>query len=164
MADSSDAAPPGVEIERKFLVAESPHIDEGERIDQGYLAFTEAGVEVRIRRRADRTFLTVKKGGGRSRLEEEIEIERDRFERLWPLTEGARVEKVRHRVPLGDAVAEVDVYRGAHAGLVMVDVEFDSEAAADRFVAPDWFGAEVTDDPRYRNQQLARDGLPRAPG
>jgi adenylate cyclase len=117
---------------------------------------------VRVRRVDDRSFLTIKKGPGRVRLEEEIAIDADRFERLWPLTSGRRVEKTRHRVELGDGVvAEIDVYGGGLEGLVTVDVEFPSEAAADAFVAPAWFGTEVTDDPRYRNQRLARDGMPR---
>jgi adenylate cyclase len=157
-------ADPGTEIERKFLVRQVPDAlaaGQGDLIRQGYLAFGDAGLEVRVRSRGERTFLTVKKGAGRSRLEEEIEIERDRFDRLWPLTRGCRVKKVRHRVKLADeAVAEVDVYGGRLSGLVTVDVEFVSEAAADRFAAPGWFGTEVTDDPRYRNQRLARDGLP----
>ena len=32
------------------------------------------------------------------RVEEEIPIEAERFDALWPLTEGRRVEKVRHYV------------------------------------------------------------------
>ena len=46
---------PGVEIERKFLVAELPaELAEhpGQRIEQGYLAIAPDGVEVRVRRRA----------------------------------------------------------------------------------------------------------------
>jgi adenylate cyclase len=154
----------GIEIERKFLVGRLPdelRLGGEERVQQGYLAFGDGGLEVRLRRLAGRCFLTIKKGGGLTRLEEEIEIANDRFERLWPLTEGCRVEKTRHRIRLPhDLVAEVDVYRASLAGLVTVDVEFSSEAIADRFVAPGWFGAEVTGDPRYRNQQLAREGLP----
>jgi adenylate cyclase len=153
----------GVEIERKFLVRGLPNELEhgGELIQQGYLAFGNEGLEVRVRRLGERAFLTVKKGAGRTRLEEEFSIGEDRFARLWPLTEGCRVEKVRHRIGLGDhLVAEVDVYRGDLDGLVTVDVEFPSEADADRFAAPEWFGAEVTDDARYRNQRLAREGVP----
>jgi CYTH domain-containing protein len=43
---------------------------------------------------------------------------------------------------------------------VVAEVEFDGEDAADAFEPPDWFGAEVTDDARYKNQRLACDGAP----
>ncbi len=114
-----------------------------------------------MRRRAGDATLTVKSGGGRSRVEEELAIEPERFERLWPLTEGRRIEKTRHLVPGPDGhVIEVDVYTGALAGLVVAEVEFAGEADADAFVLPDWLGREVTDDKRYKNQQLALDGAP----
>jgi hypothetical protein len=54
-------------------------------------------LEVRIRRAGSRSFLTVTNGTGGVRLEQEIEIEIDagRFDGLWPLTSGARIEKTR---------------------------------------------------------------------
>ena len=72
-------------------------LPEGDRIEQGYLAVAADGTEVRIRRRAGRSTMTVKSGPGHVRVEEELEIEDRRFEALWPLTEGRRVDKVRHR-------------------------------------------------------------------
>ena len=116
---------------------------------------------MRIRRRGDRAFLTVKSGAGRVRVEEEIEIEPDRFERLWPLTEGLRIEKTRHEIDAGDGVViELDAYTGDLEGLVVAEVEFDSEEAAEAFAPPDWFGEDITEDLRYKNQRLARDGAP----
>jgi CYTH domain-containing protein len=116
---------------------------------------------VRVRRIGDATVLTVKRGTGRSRVEEEVAIDAAAFERLWPLTEGRRVEKVRHLVPAGDGlVLEVDVYEGALAGLVVAEVEFASEAAADAWAPPAWLGDEVTTDERYKNHRLALDGAP----
>jgi adenylate cyclase len=116
---------------------------------------------VRVRRRAGQAVLTVKSGGARTRVEEEFEIEPDRFERLWPLTEGRRIEKTRYEIDAdGGATIELDVYGGALSGLVVAEVEFDSESDADAFAEPDWFGREVTDDARYKNQRLAREGVP----
>jgi adenylate cyclase len=153
-----------IEIERKFLVAEVP-ADLGDhpsgRLRQGYLAVEPGGSEVRIRQDHATTVLTVKRGTGRTRVEEEVPIERAAFDRLWPLTEGRRVEKVRHLVPAGDGlVLEVDVYDGDLEGLVVAEVEFPSEAAADAWVPPAWLGAEVTADERYKNHNLAVDGIP----
>jgi adenylate cyclase len=154
----------GIEIERKFLVVEPPSDLErwpSTAIEQGYLAIAEDGPEVRVRRRGGRSWLTVKSGAGRVRVEEEIEIEADRFERLWPLTEGRRIEKRRYEIPAGDGLTvELDVYAGDLDGLVTAEVEFASEEAAEAFAAPDWLGSDVSDDPRYKNQRLARDGAP----
>jgi adenylate cyclase len=119
------------------------------------------GTEVRVRRRDANAWLTVKSGGGRARVEEEIQIDGERFERLWPLTEGRRIEKTRYEIPVGDdLVIELDVYAGDLDGLVIAEVEFDSEEAAEGFAAPDWLGPDVTEDVRYKNQRLARDGAP----
>jgi adenylate cyclase len=153
-----------IEIERKFLVAEPPSDFErwpSTAIEQGYLALDEDGAEVRVRRRDGRTWLTVKSGAGRVRVEEEIEIEPERFERLWALTEGRRIEKTRYELAAGDGlVLELDVYTGDLDGLVVAEVEFDSEEAAEAFTPPAWLGPDVTEDARYKNQRLARDGAP----
>ena len=150
---------PGVEIERKFVL-DAPPADLGQhpsdRIEQGYLAIAEDGVEVRIRRRGDACTLTVKSGPAQVRVEEEIAIEADRFDALWPLTAGRRLDKVRHYVPLEDGlVVELDVYGGALDGLMTAEIEFPAEAAALAFSPPPWLGEEVTGDPAYANQNLA---------
>jgi adenylate cyclase len=153
---------PRVEIERKFLLAAPPaELPAGEPIEQGYLAIAPDGVEVRIRRRAGRSSLTVKSGPAHVRVEEEMEIDDRRFEALWALTEGRRVAKTRHLVPLGDDLtAEVDVFEDAHAGLLTAEIEFASEQASAAFAPPDWLGTEVTGDARYANQTLALHGPP----
>jgi adenylate cyclase len=160
------ASPTGVEIERKFVLAEPPAgLGErpGDRIEQGYLAIADDGVEVRVRRRAGRASLTVKSGPGQVRTEEEIAIDDRRFESLWPLTDGRRVTKTRHEVPLeAGLTAEVDVYDGAHDGLVTAEIEFGSVEASERFSPPEWLGREVTGDARYANQTLAVHGCPPA--
>jgi adenylate cyclase len=151
--------PADVEIERKYVLPAAPAQLErfpGERIQQGYVAIADDGVEVRVRRRADKTFLTIKSGPGEVRVEEELSIDAGRFEALWPLTEGRRLSKTRHLVPLGDLTVEVDVYEDRLAGLVTAEVEFPSPEDSARFVAPEWLGREVTNDARYANQSLAR--------
>ncbi len=152
------------EIERKFLVKRDADQagERPERIDQGYVAIDGDGTEVRVRRRGNTRTLTVKSpDAGRVRLEEELPIDEQRFERLWPLTEGRRIEKDRSRIGLPDGhAAELDVYHGRLTGLRTVEVEFDSVQESDRFRPPDWFGPDVTADDRYRNRVLAVRGLP----
>ena len=104
-----ETSPSGVEIERKFLVDRAPDgLGEGDRIEQGYLAIGDDGVEVRVRRRGDDMTLTIKSGPGMMRTEEELAIDARRFESLWSLTEGRRVSKTRHLNPLsGDRTPEL---------------------------------------------------------
>lgn len=145
-----------MEIERKFLVeGPLPPLRPAEAIRQGYLSLGADGEEVRLRDRAGRASLTVKRGLGMVRAEHEIEISPSQFEALWSATEGRRLKKQRHQLGLNGRMAEVDVYEGRLNGLVVVEVEFDSVAEAEAFAPPQWFGAEVTDDTRYKNRQLA---------
>lgn len=154
-----------MEIERKFLVSHAPDdIDAhpSTAIEQGYLAVHDDGTEVRIRRRAGASTMTVKSSGGRTRAEEELALDDATFERLWPLTEGRRIEKVRHVVATDTPGVEIelDTYGGDLDGLVVAEVEFPGEAEADAFDPPDWLGREVTDDKRFKNQRLAVEGRP----
>jgi adenylate cyclase len=154
---------PAVEVERKFLVPEPPSLEgtHSDEIEQGYLATGEDG-EVRLRRRGEDHVLTVKRGSGLSRGEEETELTPEQFERLWPHTEGRRLHKRRHLIPHGDLEIELDVYEGRLEGLTVAEVEFSSEERARDFDSPDWFGKEVTGEHAYLNETLAVEGLPDA--
>ncbi|HEX3239139.1 MAG TPA: CHAD domain-containing protein [Solirubrobacterales bacterium] len=151
------------EIERKFLLGELPSwlADRaGEPISQGYLT-SGGGAEIRLRRAGERTLLTVKTGAGEVREEVEVDLDEGLFDSLWPLTEGRRIEKTRLRAPLTDGLeAEVDVYDGDLAGLVVAEVEFDSVGRCREFGPPSWMGTEVSGDPRYANRSLATAGAP----
>ena len=150
-----------MEIERKFLVGAVPEGDfDSSAIRQGYVAIAADGGEVRVRDRDGACFLTVKHGKGVVREEHETQISGELFEALWPATEGRRVEKRRILVPLGSLVAEVDVFEGALAGLVVAEVEFPTAEAAEAFAPPAWFGPDVSADHRYKNQSLALHGAP----
>lgn len=151
------------EIERKFLVLEPPDFAleaPQEDIDQGYLV-SDGTTEIRVRRKGGRCFLTVKKGHGEVREETEVGITEAQFKDLWPLTDGWRVRKRRHRIGLESGpVAEMDIYLDRLEGLLTVEVEFESAAASTDFSPPAWFGREVTGDIAYSNQQMARQGAP----
>ena len=153
-----------MEIERKFLIPGLPTDLEqhpSHVIDQGYLALTPEGVEVRVRRKGERCFLTVKHGAKISRTEVELPLGPAQFDELWPLTAGRRLRKTRYDLPgPGGLVIELDVYADALAGLLTADVEFPDEAAARAFQPPDFFGREISGEGQYRNERLAREGLP----
>ncbi|MBI4640655.1 MAG: CYTH domain-containing protein [Candidatus Tectomicrobia bacterium] len=152
-----------VEIERKFLVERLPENLETfprEEILQGYIAITDDGTEVRIRKKGDSCFLAMKNGGSKTRIEEEFDISEERFDSLWPMTEGKRVKKVRYEIVHEGVTIEVDVYKEKLQGLVTAEAEFPSEEVSDQFHPPAWLGREVTEDKRYKNQNLARYGIP----
>ncbi len=155
-----------MEIERKFLVPNLPADLErypSAPIDQGYLASSSGGVEVRVRRKGPDCFLTVKHGPGLSRVEVELPLSAEQFEVLWPLTAGRRLRKIRYDLPgPGGLKYELDVYTDALAGLHTVDVEFPDEASAHAFEPPALFGREIGGHPAYRNEHLSRCGLPPA--
>jgi CYTH domain-containing protein/CHAD domain-containing protein len=151
------------EIERKFLLGRLPgDLDRypSKRIEQGYLAISKQA-EVRLRRADEERTLTVKRGSGEAREEIEVELGPEQFEALWDACGEDRLEKRRHLVPLGESLtAEVDVYGGSLAGLLVAEVEFSSAEAARAFEPPTWFGREVTGERGYVNQSLARSGTP----
>jgi adenylate cyclase len=151
------------EIERKFRVARVPDdVGEGAPLRQAYVA-VEDGVEVRVRSDGDHHVLTVKGGRGLERAEVELAVDADAFAELWALAGDRHLEKTRHRIPVGDRTAELDLYTGGLAGLAVVEVEFPTREAAEAFEPPDWFGAELTGRPGWSNAELAAAGAPPRP-
>ena len=71
--------------------------------------------------------------------------------------DGLLIEKSRYLIPLKDGLtAELDVFEGSLAPLLLVEVEFDSVEAAEAFTAPDWFGEDVTNSGKYHNSNLSK--------
>jgi adenylate cyclase len=156
----------GTEIERKFLIQEiPPEVASlpGRRMRQGYLAVAADGGECRIRHCEGECTLTVKQGKGLKRTEDEMLISESLFDQLWPLTEHRRIEKVRRCLPTDSLTIEIDQYEGALEGLHVAEIEFPDETTAAAWHPPMWFGPEVTNDPKYKNQQLALHSAPTLP-
>jgi adenylate cyclase len=150
------------EIERRYIVESIPSSlagDVGASIRQGYLA-QDGDVELRVRITGGGAVLTVKAGAGRSRMEVELRVDIGDAEELWVHTAGRRIDKTRHRLPYAGRVIELDVFRGVLAGLLIAEVEFPDDAAADAFEPPSWFGIEVTGRPEWSNSSLSRNGRP----
>ena len=148
----------GIEIERKFLVRDGSYrqlASKSYRIKQGYIC-SGHGHTVRVRRRDDQAFLTIKGpsvDGGLSRYEFEKEITLAEAEQLFVLCEPGIIDKTRYLVDAGDGhTFEVDEFYGDNDGLVMAEVEL---AAPDEpFSKPPFIGDEVTGDRRYYNSHL----------
>ncbi len=154
-----------IEIERKWLLHSLPDLTgfTGEKLIQGYIAIAVDGTEVRLRQKGNKYFQTVKTEGDVIRNEFEIELSKAQYDRLWPATEGRRLEKIRYELQQDTFIIEIDVYKGEHAGLLVAEVEFPSTNTSDLFSPPEWFGLEVTSDKRYKNKNLATKGLRQGP-
>jgi adenylate cyclase len=147
-----------IEIERKFRVANDGwrgQIQSSTLLRQGYLANT-ARASVRVRLAGDEGWLSVKAmTPGRARAEYEASIAvRDAGEMLDRLCEGPLVEKWRHIVIHDGNEWEIDEFLGDNAGLVIAELELDSEH--EQFASPPWLGDEVTHDERYYNFRLSQ--------
>ena len=156
----ADLAGGDLEIERKFLLTGLPPMNGAAaavEIEQGYLPGTRLVERVRRVVSADGERLTraVKQGAGIARLEIEEMLSPEDFARLWPLTEGRRIRKRRHRVADGPLTWEIDEF--LDRDLVLAEVELANPAAAPAL--PSWLAPyvsrEVTDDPGYSNFRLA---------
>jgi len=145
------------EIERKWLIDNPPDLSSAARIQirQGYIAVSDQGVEVRLRRKGEEFFQTVKRGEGLQRDEIEIELSEKQFRKLWPTTRGRRLDKIRHTLKRDGQTIEVDIYRQKLSGLKVAEVEFKTRKQAQSFSPPKWFGKEVTGDKAYKNANLA---------
>ena len=148
-----------IEIERKFLVVSDSFREQAhacDRIVQGYLC-RQNGNSVRVRLRGEKGYLTIKGpslDGGLSRYEWEREITALEAEELLLLCGNAKIDKSRYLVRYGGHTFEVDEFYGDNEGLIVAEIELDSEN--ETFERPDFLGEEVTGDVRYYNSHLTR--------
>ena len=146
------------EVERKFLLASDAwraEADSGTLYEQGYLATANPGETVRVRIADGSGYLTLKgptKGLSRAEWEYKIPLS-DAQDMLQTLCNPNRIRKKRHIIKTPDGLVwEIDVFEGKNAGLIVAEVELDSEAQEIKL--PDWVSTEVSGDPRYFNASL----------
>ena len=143
------------EIERKYLVVgEFKHLAHTSmRLTQGYIASGRRTVRVRVSDKG--AWLTIKgasHNGGLSRYEWEKEISLKDALELLQLSEGAVIDKERFLIAHENHTIEVDVFHGENEGLVLAEIELESES--DTVNLPKWLGREVTGIKRYYNSNL----------
>ena len=163
---------PCLEIEKKFKVKHLPeNLGQYEKkvMEQGYLCTDPI---VRIRRSNDQYILTYKSLFGLKETAEcgakvcneiEMPLNQESYEHLKKKTDGNLIAKTRYLIPLhtkeGCLKAELDIFEGDLAGLVIVEVEFPDQEMAAGFEPPEWFGEDVSQDKRYTNNYLAMNGF-----
>ncbi len=151
-----------LEIERKFLIQTLPpdintyaHQD----ITQGYIV-ADKDHEVRLRKKGDKYFKTIKTGSGKIRTEKEYEITKEQFETEWPQVESRIIDKTRYKIPYEEHTIELDIYKDSLDGLITAEVEFPDKEKSNEFKLPEYFDTELTNDPNYKNKNLALKGKP----
>lgn len=145
-----------VEIERKFLVKGEfkSKAKEQIRIKQGYLS-SKPERTVRIRIKGDKGFITIKGiSNGISRYEWEKEIRLNEAEELLKICESGIIDKCRFLIDVGIHTFEVDEFYGENEGLVVAEIELNSED--EKFEKPEWLGSEVSGDKKYFNSILIK--------
>ena len=144
-----------MEIERKFTVKQMPKLTgyRSHKIEQAYL---NTDPVIRIRREDDKYYLTYKGKGMMAREEYNLPLNEEAFYHLLPKADGKIIQKTRYLIPYEEYTIELDVFEGAHAPLVIAEVEFETEEQAKGFTPPDWFLMDVTYDSRYHNSNLSK--------
>lgn len=147
-----------IEIERKFLLKDDSWrqaADAGCLYKQGYLLGAKQA-SVRVRIEGDKAFLNIKSATlGIFRHEYEYPIPmQDAEEILTNLCEKPLIEKTRYHVRYGEHDWEIDVFAGENSGLIVAEIELESEDSP--FEKPAWLGVEVSGDPTYYNVSLVR--------
>lgn len=146
-----------MEIERKFIPTNLPedlNQFKHHKIEQAYL---NTAPVVRIRKQDNEYFITYKGGGMMAREEYNLPLNETSYNHLLTKADGNVITKTRFLIPIHDGLtAELDIFEGKFAGMLLVEVEFNSIEQADNFVPPEWFGADVTNDGRYHNSYLSK--------
>lgn len=146
-----------MEIERKYLIKSLPenlssysfHL-----IEQGYLCTNPV---VRVRCEDDSYYMTYKGAGLMSREEYNLPLNKEAYAQLIKKADGNIITKKRWLIPIEHGLTiELDIFEGCFDGLIIAEVEFDSEAEANDFTPPDWFGEDVTFSSKYHNSTLSQ--------
>lgn len=147
-----------MEIERKYLILNPPDDYESypcHHIQQAYLCTEPV---VRVRREDDNYYLTYKSKGLMVREEYNLPLTQESYAHLLGKADGHILTKTRYLIPMEgtELTIELDIFEGLFSGLMLAEVEFDNEKDATKFVAPHWFGEDVTFSGRYQNSRLSR--------
>ena len=146
-----------MEIERKYLIKNTPDnlSDFPCRImEQGYL---NTDPVIHIRKDNDNYELTYKSKGLMVREEYNLPLTKEAYGHLLSKIDGRLIKKRRYMLPLGGGLtAELDIFEGELAPLILAEVEFPDEDSAFSFIPPNWFGEDVTFSGKYHNSFLSQ--------
>jgi len=140
------------EFELTYLAGELPEdfkSSEHKEILDIYIPASAEHATLRIRKHGDTHEITKKEPASGTdsshQIENTIPLTAEEFGDLETLS-GKRVRKIRYYYNENGQDYEIDVFRDGLEGLVLVDVEFTSNEEKAKFTAPNWFGADVTQE------------------
>ena len=146
-----------MEIERKFLITKLPdnlNNYKCRNIEQGYLSTNPV---VRVRKDNDDYFLTYKGSGMMVREEYNLPLTKESYHHLIKKADGNIITKKRYEIPTLDGLMiELDLFEGPFKGITLAEVEFESEAQANSYIPPQWFGLDVTNSKEYHNSNMSK--------
>lgn len=158
------------EIEKKYTIKSLPSGLENYHcciIEQAYLNTSPV---VRVRRSNDNYILTYKGSGMMTRKEYNLPLDEASYQHLRQKADGNIISKKRYVIPLENprftdgfkpdsALSlniELDIFEPPFAPLMIAEVEFPNEQAANAFLPPEWFDKDVTLDPKYHNSNMSK--------
>ncbi len=119
------------------------------RITDVYVPESLSHAELRLRQKGNKFEITKKSPihdrDSSEQLEQTIPLSEQEYRDLASCSKKI-VAKDRYQVELAGRPAEVDVFVGDLAGLVLIDFEFDSKTEQEQFIMPDIALADVTQD------------------
>lgn len=157
-----------MEIERKYLIKELPadlKSYSSHLIEQAYL---NTNPVVRIRKQDEEYYLTYKGKGLMAREEYNLPLNKESYYHLLEKHDGNVISKRRYYIPIDKPEFKTSFTPEADVKLVieldeffsplklfMAEVEFTSVEMANAFIAPSWFGEDVTENTDYHNSVMS---------
>lgn len=160
-----------MEIERKYTIKELPgNLDsyEAHHIEQAYLNTEPV---IRIRKEDEEYYLTYKGKGLLAREEYNLPLNAASYYHLRKKADGNVISKTRYLIPLEKPEfsvtlsaeelnvplkVELDIFDEPFRPLIIAEVEFPTENAANAFLPPSWLEKDVTFDYHYHNSYLSQ--------
>ena len=130
----------------------------GKRIVDHYIPFESRNPTLRLRKNGEKMELTKKQplqeGDASHQLEETIPLTADEYVALAKVS-AKKVSKMRYYYPYQNRTVEVDVFEEDLLGLVLVDVEFETQSEKEKFEMPEFCLVDVTQDKTTAGGMLA---------
>lgn len=152
----------GFEIERKFLIKQIPEDIKNyphKKIIQWYFK-DKNNKKIRIRKSISdwktEYIQAIKKWHWLIRKENEINLTKENFDSMRKNVWNRYLEKTRYLLPYSWKTIELDIYEGKLKWLMTADIEFKTPLESRKFIVPQWFDKEVTEDRKFTNANLAK--------
>ncbi len=157
-----------LEIERKYLLKpcspenflQSIGLRYHRYVIAQYYTPPQEGKYVRYRQRDQEFFKTIKRGEGMVREEHESLVTREEFDDHLASHTGNIIKKDRFVFLYEGMTYEMDRFKKTLKGLCYLEIEFDDEEIARKFVLPEIFSglylSEVTEDKRFNNSSISK--------